>query len=482
MTAPPLRVRAIELFERDVTLRLPFRFGAATLTAAPQLFLRATIESGGRTGQGAAAELLAPKWFDKDPALSNEQNFDQLRTAVRIAAERYLAAGPGTAYGLSAACQAPVPPDMPKLVWQFGPALIDRAVLDALCRLHGPSFAAALRAGLSGFDPASPELAGFDTVRFLAGLATPSRIAARHTVGLVDAITEAEPRDDRADDGLPESLEGAIAAYGHRWFKLKVSGNVPADLDRLARIAAVLDTQAGEYRATLDGNEQFASAEAFAELWRRMGEAPGLARLRARVAFVEQPVARAAAFDHPLGALGREIPVEIDESDDEPDAFPRARALGYAGVSSKACKGFYKSLLNAARCAHWNAVGEQRLFMSGEDLTTQAGLAVQQDLAIVAALGLSHVERNGHHFGSGFAPAPEAEQQAFLAAHPGLYRTHRGAVRLAISGGMIELGWLDQPGFAAAAMPDWNAMRRVPDSIPSNHTGESPWQSAASAS
>ena len=36
----------------------------------------------------------------------------------------------------------------------------------------------------------------------------------------------------------------------------------------------------------------------------------------------------------------------IDESDDGLDAFPRARALGYAGVSSKMCKGLYKSLLN----------------------------------------------------------------------------------------------------------------------------------------
>ncbi len=39
----------------------------------------------------------------------------------------------------------------------------------------------------------------------------------------------------------------------------------------------------------------------------------------------------------------------------------------------------------------------QGLFLSGEDLTCQAGLAVQQDLALVSLLGLSHVERNGHH-------------------------------------------------------------------------------------
>ncbi len=52
----------------------------------------------------------------------------------------------------------------------------------------------------------------------------------------------------------------------------------------------------------------------------------------------------------------------------------------------------------------WNAeAGGERYFMSGEDLTTQAGLAVQQDLALVNLLGLTHVERNGHHYVNGMA-------------------------------------------------------------------------------
>ena len=99
----------------------------------------------------------------------------------------------------------------------------------------------------------------------------------------------------------------------------------------------------------------------------------------------------------------------IDESDGEIESFVRARALGYSGVSSKDCKGFYKSLINLARCRLWNAEGDGSFFLSGEDLTTQAGLAVQQDLALVALLGLPDVERNGHHFIDGFAGRPDAE-------------------------------------------------------------------------
>ncbi|HJS77172.1 MAG TPA: hypothetical protein VJ778_07170, partial [Burkholderiales bacterium] len=63
-------VKEIDFFERDVRLRMPFRFGVVTLTAAPQAFVRARIVlENGKEAEGAAAELLAPKWFDKNPAL-----------------------------------------------------------------------------------------------------------------------------------------------------------------------------------------------------------------------------------------------------------------------------------------------------------------------------------------------------------------------------------------------------------------------------
>ena len=41
--APRFRVAAIELLERDVRLRMPFRFGVVTLTESPQAFARARI-------------------------------------------------------------------------------------------------------------------------------------------------------------------------------------------------------------------------------------------------------------------------------------------------------------------------------------------------------------------------------------------------------------------------------------------------------
>jgi hypothetical protein len=150
----------------------------------------------------------------------------------------------------------------------------------------------------------------------------------------------------------------------------------------------------------------------------------------------------------------------VDESDGELGSFVQARAHGYAGISSKTCKGFYKSVLNAARCAAWNREERRvRYFMSGEDLTTQAGLAVQQDLALVNLLGITHVERNGHHYVDGMAALPQEEQQAFLRAHGDLYEHSHGAVRLRIREGRLAIGSLAVPGFASAVLPAFDTMQ-----------------------
>ena len=136
----------------------------------------------------------------------------------------------------------------------------------------------------------------------------------------------------------------------------------------------------------------------------------------------------------PLGALAKRDFI-VDEADDSYDAFPVARALGYRGISSKSCKGVYKSVINAARAAKWSAAGAKH-FIAGEDLTCQAGLAVQQDLALGALIGVTHAERNGHHYVDGFAETPPAEAERFLTAHPDLYAQSGGKERTtAASGG-----------------------------------------------
>ena len=472
--APQLSVLDVQCFEWPFALRLPFRFGVITVTEGRQAVVRVRVAlDGGREAWGTAAESLAAKWFDKDPRWSDAQNLDQLRRALEIAAAYYRAAGAKTAFAHFADSYAPQLESCGKeglnpLVASFGPALLDRAVLDALCRSLGVPFYDAIQRNLPGIGahPALPDLTQGELERMLPSLKPAQSIALRHTVGLVDPIRAADAAPaDRVNDSLPQTLEEVVRFYRPRYFKLKVAGNLEADLDRLTAIAAVLDAEAGDYRATLDGNEQYGDAEAVLALWRAMTARPALAKLCAAILFIEQPIARGAALARELGALRDARPVIIDESDGTLDAFPRAKALGYKGVSSKACKGLYKSLVNLARCRQWNAaLGRSDYFMSAEDLTTLAGPSVQQDLALANLLGIAHIERNGHHYIDGFAGRPAAEAEAFLEAHPGLYHRQGRRVRLKIAEGRIDIRSLAGPGFALNAEPDTAAMEPMPPS------------------
>jgi len=64
-----------------------------------------------------------------------------------------------------------------------------------------------------------------------------------------------------------------------------------------------------------------------------------------------------------------------------------------------------------------------------------------QDFAMMAMLGVEHVERNGHHYYRGLSLWPADWQDAALAAHGDLYRKHRdGFACLHIREGRVALG------------------------------------------
>lgn len=455
LNAAQVRVRAVSLYERPVTLRLPFRFGAATVTQCPQAFVKVSLEVGGCTVEGASAELMVPKWFDKNPLLTHEQNFEQLRGALRTAAQAYLAGDAAqTPYALSqnqgeAAISTSVAHGLPRLAAQFGPAVLDKAIADAALRASGLGWVDGVTAGLLG-DPWTPQIT----------LKKPASVWLRHTVGLADRIYAGDAGTSPAD-GLPETLEGAIAHYGLRYFKIKLCGQLEADIDRLGRIASLLAASGGDYRATLDGNETFENAQVLGKFWRTLQNhtetQPQLKDLLARTLLLEQPLARKVALSESLVGLGFNVPVILDESDDNADVFEKGLALGYRGISSKACKGIYRSFHSAWRVAQ----EPRRLLLSGEDLTCQAGLAVQQDTLLAASLGVAHIERNGHHYVDGFGVAPEAESAAFASAHPDLYQTSQGRPRLAVQHGQLQLGSLHTPGFASAAFPLWDSLKPI---------------------
>jgi len=451
--SPRLKLRDIAFFERPVQFARPFRFGAVTINATPQLFVRVEIEVEGRgVAVGASAELLVPKWFDKRPELSPAQTVDGLRRSLEIARGLYLArTGFLTAFDLHASCIGAqvatcAKKNIPALAAAYGPAEIDKAILDALLRGVETSFFDGMGANIAGIDARlSPDLNERDISTFLSSRKPLPRVAIRHTVGLDDTVER--------EGGVADAHENAGANY----FKLKLSGDPVADAARLVRIGKELDTLGRDTKVTLDANEQYADLAVLGALMDRLDHDLALRPIASRLLYVEQPMPRDITRQSPLGSLASHGFI-IDEADDSYDAFPAARALGYCGISSKSCKGLYKSIVNATRAAKWSAGGE-RFIVTGEDLTCQAGLAVQQDLALGAFIGVTHAERNGHHYVDGFGETPSAEAQAFAAAHPDLYADAGQGIRLSIRNGGLLTGSLNATGFATAVHPDWSALR-----------------------
>jgi len=407
---------------------------------------------------------MVPRWFDKRAGRSAGDNVRDLAASLELALAAYVDAPPATPFELSmrhtaALQQAGAKAGFTELSSAYGQAVLDRAVLDAVCRaLEVSVFELMARNGIGMNDSAPADLQGFDWNRWLAAREPRRSLQARHTIGLLD---ELQGRD-AADDGLPASLPAVIARYGNRCFKIKLGGDVATDERRVAEVLEVLDREAPGQRVTLDGNEQYADAARLVELVARLERLPAVRRRPEALLYLEQPLARERTLVEVLPPLA--LPLLVDEADGTLDAFVTAQRLGWHGVSSKGCKGVYKALVNRARCERWNDAARRngqppRYFMSAEDLTCQAGLAVQQDLAIASLLGLTHCERNGHHYVDGFGEAGEAEQRAFAAAHPDLYDSAAGRPRLAIRDGRIAIDSLFRPGFAHGADPDWRDMQ-----------------------
>jgi hypothetical protein len=436
----------------DLRTRMPFRYGIATMTRTPHVFVRLEVEVAGRPAVGLAADHLPPKWFTKDPAQPIAAEVAEMLRVIEHALD--VAAGvraesPFAAWRQLFDAQAAwgEAEKLPPLLTHFGTSLVERALIEAVCRSAGRPFAKALYLNL--FDirlgDIHPVLGGAAPVDFLPARPL-AEIIARHTVGLVDPLEDAEVApEDRIDDGLPQSLAACVRAYGLCHFKIKVNGDLPRDLDRLRRIAAVIEAHApAGYAFSLDGNEQFRSLTDFQHFWGEVSGRPDMRRFFAHLLFVEQPFHRDIALEPavvgPLKDWQARPPLIIDESDGDLASLPQALRLGYAGTSHKNCKGVFKGIANACLLAHrGREPAHGPVILSGEDLANIGPVALLQDLAVCAALGIASVERNGHHYFAGLSMFPGPIQEQMLAAHGDLYRKSRaGWPTLDVRNGVIH--------------------------------------------
>ncbi|MDB6168848.1 MAG: hypothetical protein JWM88_1712 [Verrucomicrobia bacterium] len=451
---------------------MPFRYGIATMTEVPHVFLRLEFEIEGRLHSGLAADHLPPKWFTKDPARALDDEIDEMLSVLRAAvahAGKISAATPFQFWRELYSSQAAwggrnrIPP----LLAQFGTSLVERALLDAFCQAKGTNIAAALRENLLGIDlGALHSSLARSQVRDWLPAQPPEVVFARHTVGLADPIEECDIAPaERVNDGLPQSLAACVRFYGLRHFKIKIDADVSRARGRLGQIASVLARECGgDFAFSLDGNESFRDPAVFASQMRALLGEAALQEFWPKLLFIEQPLHREVALAPAAewSAWPDRPPIIIDESDAEIGSLPAALALGYAGTSHKNCKGIFKGVGNACLLAQRRAAGKTAM-LSGEDLTNVGPVALLQDLAIQAVLGVTSVERNGHHYFAGLAQFPGAIQEHVLAHHGDLYtRSPAGWPRLDVREGRIATGSALRAPFGYAPGLDLGGLEVIP--------------------
>ncbi len=446
-----ISVKKIELHVLNMHTRFPFKYGIASLEALPHLFVRTTVTVDGKTEIGLAADGLPPKWFTKNPEAPFTTDLDEMITVIKKACDLAKHAQGETVFDfwqqvyraqeIWAKTTA-----YPPLLWAFGVSLVERAVIDAFCRINGESFAHAVRKNTLGLrlGDIHAELNGLSASELLPQSASRS-IVVRHTVGLADPLFDRDIAEaDRVHDGLPQSLEANIATYGLTHLKIKLCGDAGRDLDRLKKIDALIERQP-DFAFTLDGNEQYVEVEPFRQLWDALMKDAALSTFMNHLIFVEQPFRRDVALSDEvktaLKSWTDRPPMIIDESDGALNSSVQALDCGYVGTSHKNCKGVFKGLANACLMAYRKRQNPDRSYiLSSEDLANVGPVALLQDLAVLATLGVTHSERNGHHYFAGLGMYPESVQAQVLAHHRLLYRKHdNGFPILNVQQGQVDV-------------------------------------------
>lgn len=470
----PAKITGASIHQIQLKTRMPFKYGIATMTEVPMVFVRIEAEIDGTKTAGIASDLLPPKWFTKVPEDPLEKEISDMLQVIRKALSQALGQAADSAFdlwkliydGQSRWAEAN---NIPALLAHFGTSLVERALIEATCKAGNKTLGQALLSGSLGFEPGRIHscLEGQSASSLLPK--TPlAKVQARHTVGLGDPLDSNQiDADDRIDDTLPQSLDQCIQAYGLRHFKIKINGDIEWDLDRLKNVAKCIEQHAdSDFAFSLDGNEQFQSVTAFRDHWNILHAEPELETFFDHLLFIEQPLHRDVALNESLKSEFDQWPdrpaVIIDESDATIESLPQALAIGYAGTSHKNCKGIFKGIANACLLEHHRRNGTQTV-MSGEDLCNVGPVAVIQDLAVMATLGIESVERNGHHYMAGLSQFPERTREQVLNAHDGLYKTSEtGWPTLAICNGEIDLTSVNTQPFGTGFELDLSVFSEIP--------------------
>ncbi|MBL4645415.1 MAG: hypothetical protein JKY99_03025, partial [Rhizobiales bacterium] len=132
-----IRIVSISATERAVSMRLPFQFGDTVVTETAEAFVAVKIETRGKIFNGLSAQLMVPRWFDKRPDQTNADTVNTLRQSILQACKSAKGLSGPTAHictAINTGVLEKMPKVTPALAAGFGPALVEMALIDAVCQ------------------------------------------------------------------------------------------------------------------------------------------------------------------------------------------------------------------------------------------------------------------------------------------------------------------------------------------------------------
>ena len=189
-----LRILDYSLRLRSSFTRTPFRYGNVELTACPQAIVRVTVEFKGNVAQGFAADCLPPLWFDKCGDNSYSRQIDDMCETIVKAAELIdsdMSFDNPLDLSLALANAGLSTPLDNELLSSFGKSMLERSVIDAVCRSVGSSFGDLIGAGVLCDDREiafTLESGAKTSAHVWNHDKRSSSIDVRHTVGMADEI------------------------------------------------------------------------------------------------------------------------------------------------------------------------------------------------------------------------------------------------------------------------------------------------------
>ena len=146
-----IKIKQANLYSRRVSTRIPFKFGSSLVTEMPVILAQIVMEtSNGKMGTGVSSCGIPPGWFDKSRDKTAAQGEKDLLDAALAAIDLQTGSAPDTAWNLHRNTDLGLRnnsalKNLNDLTLSFGSALMDNALIDAICRTSGTTFHQALK-------------------------------------------------------------------------------------------------------------------------------------------------------------------------------------------------------------------------------------------------------------------------------------------------------------------------------------------------